>query len=444
MCDRLGISAWEVIEAAATKPFGFLPHYPGPGLGGDCIPVVPHFLAWRLREYGYSAAADRGRARDQRAHAAARRAEGQRRAQRRTDCRSRARGSCCSAWRTRPTCTTRASRRASRCMRQLLSRGGDVRFCDPWVPESSSSTGTRHETVEWSARRGARRGLRRRAHPAPRVRRAAALGAGAARRGHAQRGPAGAERPARSSADARSSCSAPATSAARSPSWRWTRGRRGRARGQLVRDRARAARRARGRGARRDRRHPRPGARSMRCSARGSTAASSLAAQASRPLSVMRARLHRSRRTSPARGAWPRRSPQAACVVFGSSLHVYGGGPRLTGEIGADQPYGAQGDLAHLSKIYGELCLAHVRARTGFELATPAARDRLRPEPGGARPPGVADRRRQVPPARRAGRAADGRRRRPATIGVVHVEDAARILLEAGRRARSRTSSPRR
>jgi UDP-N-acetyl-D-glucosamine dehydrogenase len=55
MCDRLGISVWEVIDAAATKPFAFLPHYPGPGLGGDCIPVVPHFLAWRLREYGYSA-----------------------------------------------------------------------------------------------------------------------------------------------------------------------------------------------------------------------------------------------------------------------------------------------------------------------------------------------------------------------------------------------------
>jgi UDP-N-acetyl-D-glucosamine dehydrogenase len=55
MCDRLGISSWEVIDAASTKPFAFLPHYPGPGLGGDCIPVVPHFLAWRLREYGYSA-----------------------------------------------------------------------------------------------------------------------------------------------------------------------------------------------------------------------------------------------------------------------------------------------------------------------------------------------------------------------------------------------------
>src|SRR3954462_10742525 len=55
MCDRLGISSWEVIEAAATKPFAFLAHYPGPGLGGDTLPVVPHFLSWRMREYGYSA-----------------------------------------------------------------------------------------------------------------------------------------------------------------------------------------------------------------------------------------------------------------------------------------------------------------------------------------------------------------------------------------------------
>ena len=83
MCDKLGISAWEVIEAASTKPFGFLPHYPGPGLGGDCIPVVPHFLAWRLREYGYSAqlieAAHEVNARMPHL----RRAEGRRRAQRR-------------------------------------------------------------------------------------------------------------------------------------------------------------------------------------------------------------------------------------------------------------------------------------------------------------------------------------------------------------------------
>ncbi len=51
--SRLGISAWEVIDAAATKPFGFMAHYPGPGLGGDCIPVVPHFISHRLKEYGY-------------------------------------------------------------------------------------------------------------------------------------------------------------------------------------------------------------------------------------------------------------------------------------------------------------------------------------------------------------------------------------------------------
>jgi UDP-N-acetyl-D-glucosamine dehydrogenase len=54
ICDRLGVSSWEVIEAAASKPFAFMAHYPGPGLGGDCIPVAPHFLSWRLREYGYS------------------------------------------------------------------------------------------------------------------------------------------------------------------------------------------------------------------------------------------------------------------------------------------------------------------------------------------------------------------------------------------------------
>jgi UDP-N-acetyl-D-glucosamine dehydrogenase len=53
MSQRLGVSAWDVIEAAKTKPFGFLAHYPGPGLGGDCIPVVPHFLSHRLREFGY-------------------------------------------------------------------------------------------------------------------------------------------------------------------------------------------------------------------------------------------------------------------------------------------------------------------------------------------------------------------------------------------------------
>jgi UDP-N-acetyl-D-glucosamine dehydrogenase len=55
MCDKLGIDVWEVIEAAKTKPFGFLPFYPGPGLGGHCIPVDPHYLSWKLKTLNYNA-----------------------------------------------------------------------------------------------------------------------------------------------------------------------------------------------------------------------------------------------------------------------------------------------------------------------------------------------------------------------------------------------------
>ncbi len=52
MCDRLGINVWEVIDAAATKPFGFMPFYPGPGLGGHCIPIDPFYLSWKSRQAG--------------------------------------------------------------------------------------------------------------------------------------------------------------------------------------------------------------------------------------------------------------------------------------------------------------------------------------------------------------------------------------------------------
>ncbi|MDA1349483.1 MAG: nucleotide sugar dehydrogenase [Chloroflexi bacterium] len=55
MCDRLGINVWEVIDAAKTKPFGFMPFYPGPGLGGHCIPVDPQYLAWKLKTLNYNA-----------------------------------------------------------------------------------------------------------------------------------------------------------------------------------------------------------------------------------------------------------------------------------------------------------------------------------------------------------------------------------------------------
>ena len=148
MCDRLGINAWEVIDAAASKPFAFLPHYPGPGLGGDCIPVVPHFLSWRLKEYGYStrlidaaheinatmpvhvvqkiadALNDHGRAI------------------------KRAR-ILLLGMAYKPNVHDTRESPSLEIMRQLLSRGADVRFCDPWVPIVGLD-GQRHYGVEWS------------------------------------------------------------------------------------------------------------------------------------------------------------------------------------------------------------------------------------------------------------------------------------------------------
>jgi UDP-N-acetyl-D-glucosamine dehydrogenase len=55
MCSRMGINVWEVIEAAATKPFGFMPFYPGPGLGGHCIPIDPFYLSWKSKQTGIEA-----------------------------------------------------------------------------------------------------------------------------------------------------------------------------------------------------------------------------------------------------------------------------------------------------------------------------------------------------------------------------------------------------
>src|SRR5215203_2816449 len=149
MCSRLGISVWEVIEAASTKPFGFLPHYPGPGLGGDCIPVVPHFLAWRLREYGYAAqlieAAHEVNARMPN-HVV----------QKVSDALNEhglpikgARLLLLGVAYKGNVHDTRESP-SLEVMKQLLVRGGDVRYCDPWVPFVELD-GIRHETVEWSS-----------------------------------------------------------------------------------------------------------------------------------------------------------------------------------------------------------------------------------------------------------------------------------------------------
>jgi len=54
MSEKLGLDVWEIIDAAATKPFGFMPFYPGPGLGGHCIPIDPHYLAWKARVNGFN------------------------------------------------------------------------------------------------------------------------------------------------------------------------------------------------------------------------------------------------------------------------------------------------------------------------------------------------------------------------------------------------------
>jgi UDP-N-acetyl-D-glucosamine dehydrogenase len=148
MCDKLGISAWEVIDAASTKPFGFLPHYPGPGLGGDCIPVVPHFLAWRLREYGYSAqlieAAHEINAQmpvyvvQKVSDALNDRGLPIR------DSRLLLLGMAYKA----DVHDTRESP-SLEVLRQLRSRGGDVRYCDPWVGEVELD-GVRHVSVDWT------------------------------------------------------------------------------------------------------------------------------------------------------------------------------------------------------------------------------------------------------------------------------------------------------
>jgi UDP-N-acetyl-D-glucosamine dehydrogenase len=149
MCDKLGISAWEVIDAAATKPFGFLTHYPGPGLGGDCIPVVPHFLAWRLREYGYSAQIIDA-AHEVNAHMPTHVL------QKVSDALNAAskpiRGSrlLLLGLAYKPEVHDTRESPSLEVMRQLIGREGDVRYCDPWVGEIELDDVV-HRSVEWTA-----------------------------------------------------------------------------------------------------------------------------------------------------------------------------------------------------------------------------------------------------------------------------------------------------
>ena len=154
-----------------------------------------------------------------------------------------------------------------------------------------------------------------------------------------------------------------------------------------------------------------------------------LASQASRPLSLSEPD-YTEQTNRPGTRLVAQSVPRGTFVAFGSSLHVYGGGPRLRGQIGADHPYGAQDDLAHLSKIYGEQVLRMESVRTGYDLATlrlgivygPSPVEHERPESQT-----VVDKFRRLAGSGRELTIDDP----TATIGVVHVEDAARILLDA-------------
>jgi UDP-N-acetyl-D-glucosamine dehydrogenase len=151
MCDKLGISAWEVIEAAATKPFAFLTHYPGPGLGGDCIPIVPHYLAWRLREYGYSAQMIEA------AHEINARMPMyvvQKVGDALNDAGKPIKDSKILLLGVAYKANVHDTRESPsfEVMRQLIQRGGDVSYCDPWVAEFELD-GVLHSSVEWSAER---------------------------------------------------------------------------------------------------------------------------------------------------------------------------------------------------------------------------------------------------------------------------------------------------
>jgi UDP-N-acetyl-D-glucosamine dehydrogenase len=147
MCDHLGISVWEVIDAASTKPFAFLPHYPGPGLGGDCIPVVPHFLAWRLREYGYSAQLIDA-AHD--VNAAMPQYVVQKVADALNDSGRPIKGSRIMLLGMAYKADVHDTRESPslEVLRQLLKRGGDVAYCDPWVREIELDDAL-HASVQW-------------------------------------------------------------------------------------------------------------------------------------------------------------------------------------------------------------------------------------------------------------------------------------------------------
>ncbi len=137
ICHHLGADVWDVIDAAATKPFGFMPFYPGPGIGGHCIPIDPFYLSWKARLAGYEprfiALADEiNRAMPGHVADAA-----DRRAERSREGRPRGDGSSSWAWPTSAASATSASRRPSRSSRRSSGRepasSTRTRTCPTWT-----------------------------------------------------------------------------------------------------------------------------------------------------------------------------------------------------------------------------------------------------------------------------------------------------------------------
>ena len=135
LADRMKIDIWEVVDAASTKPFGFMRFEPGPGMGGHCLPVDPFYLTWKAREYDMVDRVHRARGQGQQADALLLPGEDRAGAERGGQAGARARGSSSSASPTRPGVGDLRESPALKIIELLQDRGGDVRYHDPHVPE---------------------------------------------------------------------------------------------------------------------------------------------------------------------------------------------------------------------------------------------------------------------------------------------------------------------
>ena len=135
LCERLEIDIWEVIDAASTKPFGFMRFEPGPGMGGHCLPVDPFYLSYKAREHDfYTEFIELAGKTNQNQPALVRPAH-RARPERRRQAGQRVARSCCWASPTRPASETSASRPALKIIGLVRELGAEVSYHDPYVPE---------------------------------------------------------------------------------------------------------------------------------------------------------------------------------------------------------------------------------------------------------------------------------------------------------------------